>query len=596
MLAQFVGMFLGVSTESVRTRTHDIGGNFGTKTVTHPYIGLAAFASKKVGGRQVKWVESRSENLVSVQGGERTFFDTEVALDENGIILGLRSRHLDDCGAFPRYEPLGCVIWSQVYPHVYGLRNIHIDFSQVVSKKTPCVPNRGYSRFQHMWFMERVIDICAHELGLPADEIRNRNYIKPEQFPYETPNGCIYDSGNYPLMLEKAKELIDWDSWQAKKEAMTKEGRLVGIGIGTTLDSGTNNFGQSYIVNPESVFSGNSEVARVKIDLDGSIVVMLGSAPQGQGHETVAAQTVADAFGLSPDFVKVRTGFDSQWNTYNGHSGTIASQFVVTGLSAVNGACEKLITDMKRVASTVLQSDAEQLEFRVGGMGPELGVKGEPERALNFWYLSNLVNSNVGQLPEELRTIDLNVKHIYHPPVEIPDIEKKFGNLTLTYSSQLHLTVVEIDRLTCQPKILDYVVVDDCGTQINPKIVGGQVHGATAHGIGAAIQETFQYDDSGNMLTSTFTDYSPITSMNMPDIRCAAIETKSPFTFNGAKGCGEGGGAPLHTISAAVQDALYTQGIIITESHNDPSTLLDLVNNPNRETAVSVESKAKVTG
>lgn len=592
MLAQMLAGHLGVSTEAIRIRTRDVGGNFGTKTVTHPYIALTALASRKAGGRTVKWVEARSDNLAAVHGGERTFLDTEVALDKEGVITGLRSRHLDDCGAFPRYEPLGCVIWSQVYPHTYRLKNINIDFTQVVSNKTPCSPNRGYSRLQHMWFMERVMDICAHELAMPADEIRLRNYIKPEEFPYTTPNGCVYDSGNYPLMLEKAKQLLDWDGWQKKQAEMRAQGRLVGIGIGTTLDSGTNNFGQSYIVNPESVFSGNSEVARIKIDLDGSVVVMLGSAPQGQGHETVAAQTVADDLNISPDMVTVRTGFDSAWNTYNGHSGTIASQFVVTGLSAVHGACEKLKADMKKVSAAFLEANEDDLEFGVGEMGPQVSVKGQPDKALNYWFMSNLVNSNIGLLPEDCRQIDLNIKHTYHPPFEIPDTERKFGNLTLTYAAQLHIAVVEVDSETFQPQILDYAVVDDCGKQINPKIVAGQVHGATAHGIGAAMQEAFQYDEGGNLITSTFTDYAPITSINMPDLKCTHIETLSPFSFNGAKGCGEGGGAPLHTLSSAVQDALHDKGVIITESHNSPSILMEAVKNPNRDSFVSVESRA----
>jgi 2-furoyl-CoA dehydrogenase large subunit len=150
--------------------------------------------------------------------------------------------------------------------------------------------------------------------------------------------------------------------------------------------------------------------------------------------------------------------------------------------------------------------------------------------------------------------------------------------------------VIEVDKLTCQPKILDYAVVDDCGVAINPKIVEGQVHGAACHGIGAAMQEAFQFDDEGNLITATFTDYAPMTSMNMPQLKCAATETPTPFSYNGAKGCGEGGGAPLHTVSAAVQDALHSEGVIVTESHNAPSILMEAIHNPNRERVVSVKS------
>jgi 2-furoyl-CoA dehydrogenase large subunit len=180
---------------------------------------------------------------------------------------------------------------------------------------------------------------------------------------------------------------------------------------------------------------------------------------------------------------------------------------------------------------------------------------------------------------------------VYRPPFKIPDTDKKFGNLTLTYAAQLHIAVVEVDRDTCHPKILAYSAVDDCGNVINPQIAAGQVHGATGHGLGAALMETFNYDESGNLLTSTFSDYCPITSMNIPDIRYGNIETPSPFSYSGAKGMGEGGGAPLHTVSAALQDALFGEGLIVTESHHSPPRVFERLESPNRETAVHVESR-----
>ena len=589
--AQMLAGYLNVSTEQLRLRSHDVGGNFGTKTVIHTFMGLAALASRATGGATVKWVETRSDNLASFHGGERTFLDTEVALDANGVITGLRSRHLDDCGAYTRYEPLGCAIWAQVYPATYKLRNMHIEFSQVVSNKAPCTPNRGYSRLQQLWFMERVIDICAHELGIPADEMRLRNYIRPEQFPYTTPNGNVYDSGDYPRMLAAAKTLIGYDAWRGKQAAAREQGRLLGIGIGTTLDSGTNNFGQVLLVNPDSVFSGNNEAARIRIGLDGSVVVTLGSVPQGQGHETTAAQVVADELNIGPDMVTVRSGFDSNWNSFGGLSGTIASQFVVTGLSAVHGATQRLKAQLRRLAAHVLQASEDELEFGVGEMGPQLSVMGDPQRAVNYWRLSNLANCNTAAVAEEVRDIDLNVLYVYKPPFSLPDVPRKFGNQTLTYAAQLHIAVVEVDSLTWQPRILDYAVIDDCGVAINPKIVEGQIHGATCHGIGAAMQEAFQFDREGNLITATFTDYAPMTSLNMPDIKCDSIETPSPFSYNGAKGCGEGGGAPLHAICAAVQDALHARGVIVTESHCAPSILMAAGESPNRAVAVSLESR-----
>jgi len=570
---QFLAAHLQVHIDRIRVETSDIGGSFGIKITSYPQMAVCALASKKAGGRPVKWVETRSEHITSsAHGNERTFRDTRVALDKNGVITAVVSRHIDDCGAYPRYEPLGCVIWSQVFPGVYRFRNARIDFSQAVTNKCPVGPNRGYSRMQHLWFLERVVDICAHELGIPPDEMRGRNYIRPEEFPYTTPNGCVYDSGNYPKMLDVAKQRIGWDEWKKKQAAARKEGRWLGIGIGTTLDSGTNNFGQSQIVNPGLPYSGNSQGANCKLDIYGEVVVAVGSCPQGQGHETTAAQVVADVLNIHPDLVTVRTGFDTERNVHTGFSGTYASQFAVSGLSAVHGAAQKLKAEMKRLGSFALATVEEDLEFGTGSQGPELRAK-STGKAINYWGLANLVNANSAALPSELYELTLNCRYIWRAPFKVPDKQKKYGNLTLTYASQLHIAVVEVERDTFIPRFLDYVAVDDCGTVINPPIVEGQVYGATAHGIGAALMENCVYDAVGNMLTSTFSDYLPITAVNMPNIKYGHIETPSPHSYSGAKGMGEGGAAPLHTISAALQDALFAQGIIIDDSFNNADRL-----------------------
>ena len=570
---QLLAPALGVRLEQIHVETHDIGGSFGIKISSYPQMAACAYASRKAGGVPVKWIETRSEHLLaSGHGNERTYTDTRVALDKQGHILAIDSKHLDDCGAYPRYEPLGCVIWSQVVPATYRVRNVRIDFKQVCTNKCPCAPNRGYSRLQHLWFMERVIDLCGHQLGIPSDEMRLRNYIQPSEFPYTTPNGCIYDSGNYPGLMEKAKELIGWDTWKQRQAEARAQGRLIGIGIGTTLDSGTNNFGQAQIINPHAPFSGNSEAANIKVDMDGRLVISLGSVPQGQGHETTTAQVVAEELNIHPDMVTVRTGFNTEWNTYTGHSGTYASQFAVTGLSAVHGAVQKLKKELLALASFALQAETSELEFASGEQGPELRVK-DSDKSIIYWGLANMVNVNNAMLPEDLRDMTLNCRHVYVPPFEVPDLERKYGNLTLTYASQLHIAVVEIDPVTSTPKILDYATVEDCGTVINPTIVKGQVDGATAHGIGAALYETCQYDENGNMVTSTFSDYVPITAVNIPDVKYASQETPSPFSFSGAKGMGEGGGAPLHAISAALQDALGGLGINITDSHQTADSI-----------------------
>ena len=293
----------------------------------------------------MKWTETRTEHmLASAHGNERTFFDTRVALDKDGVITAIDSRHIDDCGAYPRYEPLGCIIWAQVLPGAYRFKNMRIDFSQIVTNKCPVGPNRGYSRMQHLWFLERVMDICGHKLGnSQRRQSRMRNYIQPGRI-------SVHHAERLHLrfrqlsreMLKIAKNLIGWDKWKeraARKPA--KKAADLGIGIGTTLDSGTNNFGQARIINPYAPYSGQSKAANAKLDIYGEVVVSLGSVPQGQGHETTASQVVAEVLSIPPEMVNVRPGFDSEQNVYTGHTGTYASQFAVTGLSAIHGAASE---------------------------------------------------------------------------------------------------------------------------------------------------------------------------------------------------------------------------------------------------------------
>jgi 2-furoyl-CoA dehydrogenase large subunit len=238
----------------------------------------------------------------------------------------------------------------------------------------------------------------------------------------------------------------------------------------------------------------------------------------------------------------------------------------------VHGAAQKLKTEMKRLAAFLLETGEADLEFGTGEQGPEIRATSTGE-SVNYWRLANIVNVNSAVLPPELYELTLNCRYIWRAPFKVPDKQKKYGSLTLTYASQLHVAVVEIERDTFIPRILEYVAVDDCGTVINPPIVEGQVYGATAHGIGAALMENCVYDAVGNMLTSTFSDYTPITAMNMPKVKYDHIETPSPHSYSGAKGMGEGGAAPIHTISAALQDALFASGIMIDDSFNNADSL-----------------------
>src|SRR5262249_40349928 len=238
-------------------------------------------------------------------------------------------------------------------------------------------------------------------------------------------------------------------------------------------------------------FSGNNEVATVKLDIFGEIVVTLGTTPQGQGHETTTSQIVADILGCDPAAVNVRAGHDSYWNSHAGFSGTYASQFAVTELSAVKGGAEALAADIKALAAGVLGAEGPEDIVLEGGFAKRAD---NPEAALPFFAVGAIVNANNAVLPEEARQITLNKRYVYVPPFQVPDVEKKYGNLTLTYAAQVHVAAVEVDPETGSYEIVAYAAVDDCGTRIHPQIVEGQVMGALAHGLGAATHETFTYD------------------------------------------------------------------------------------------------------
>ena len=573
---------LRVGIDKLRFVTQDIGGAFGNKICLHPQYVVLCLLARKL-GRPVQWTEWRTDqHTANAHGNERTFLDVEVAVKADGEMTGFKVRALDDCGAFPRYEPLGCIIWAQVTPGMYGWRNIQVDFTQVCTNKSPVSPNRGYSRMQHLWLTERIVDIVAAELGLDPVEVRKRNYVKTEQMPYETPNGCVYDSGDYAAALDLVLDLVDHGSIEERRQEAASRGKLLGFGIGSTLDSGTNNFGQSTLLNPELQFSGNNEAASVKLDIFGEVVVTLGTVPQGQGHETTAAQVVADILGCSPDQVNVRRGHDTWFNSHAGFSGTYASQFAVTGLGAVKGATDMLADQMKTLASMVFQCPKEAIELADGFAR----IADNHEAALPFMALGAIPNANNAGFPVD--PPPMNARFVYRPPFEVPDKERKFGNLTLTYSMQIHACVVEVDPETGVYELVDYAAVDDCGVRINPKIVEGQVMGATAHAIGAAMFESFTYDDEGNLLTPNFYDYHVPHTLDMPPLRTSAVESPSPFTPLGTKGMGEGGGGGIHAISAALQDALRAAGgAIVTDSHNPYHRVFEMLTHPD-------EARAKV--
>ncbi len=561
----FICIALRFPSNRMRIITQDIGGGFGCKIISYPFMVLISAISMKL-GRPVKWTDTRREYMMSAShGNERTFY-VELAAKKDGTITALKAKAFDDTGGYPRYEPAGCVIWAQVTPGCYRFQNFYMDFYQVVTNKCPVGPNRGYSRMQHLWMIEKAVDLVARELGLDPAEVRRKNYIRPDEMPYVTPSGGVYDGGDYPESLRRALTMIDYEKMKVEQQKLRDKGRYLGIGFATILDSGTNNFSQVKIISEQFPLSGNSEAARVTIDHLGNVIVALGTVPQGHGHETAAAQIVADELGVSPDQVYVLPGFDSATHPYTGHSGTYASSFAVKAGGAILGAAGIIKEKMMKIAANLLKAGPEEIELRDGAAW----VRGT-DKSVSLWQIANAAWANYALLPPDMPP-GLTATYVFRPDFKLPD-EKKRLNQTLTYSYQTHAAVVELDAQTGKVEILKYVVVDDVGTPINPQIVEGQVHGAAAHGIAASLYENFVYANDGQLLTSTFADYLAPGAEDMPDIELNHLITPSLFAPLGARGVGEGGGTPLATLVNAVEDALEPLGIRIYDSHIAPETL-----------------------
>src|SRR5487761_1036123 len=553
----------------IRMVTGDIGGGFGTKIISYPYLVLTSLLSIK-SGRPIKWTEDRKENLASAGHGNERTFDVEIPVKKDGTILGIKAIAYDDCGAYTRYEPAGAAIWAQVTPGCYRFQNFRMDFYQVMTNKCPVGPNRGYSRAQHLWMLERSVDIVAHELGIDPAEVRYKNFVREDEMPYVTPSGGIYDGGDYSESLRRALKLIDYEGLREEQKEARKRGKLIGIGMATVLDSGTNNFAQVRIVNPDNPFSGNSEAARITIDALGQIQVALGTVPQGQGHETFASQIVADELGVSPDQVAVVVGFDSAINPYSHQSGSYASRSAVMGTGALLGATAKIKDKVSRIAAHLMQTSANSIELKDGNV-----VDRSSGKKLPLWQVANIAWVNNAYLPKGMEP-GLVAIHFWKPDFTVPD-ERKRHNQTLTYSPQTHVCAVDLDPETGKFRIVRYVIVDDCGNQINPLIVEGQVHGAAAHGIAAAMFENFEYNDDGELRSSTFVDYLIPSAVDMPNLITQSFTTPSLFAPKGIRGVGEGGGSPLGAVANALEDALTPFGISVTDSHQNPQKIYQMI-------------------
>jgi 2-furoyl-CoA dehydrogenase large subunit len=452
----------------------------------------------------------------------------------------------------------------------YRLRALSYEGYSVVTNRCPVVANRGIGKPFMCFAVERMIDAVAHALKMDRAEIRFRNFIQPDQFPYDTPSGQTYDSGDYPEMLRRALAAIDYEKLKRDQAEGREGGRLLGIGIATAVEPGGSNLSYGMLVSgPSQLLSGQGEAARVRLETDGTATVFTGGLDSGQGHATALAQIVADELALDVKQIRVATTFDSASHPYVMTSGVYSNKFHGHDTVAAIGAARKVRDKLLKRAAAQLEASVDDLELRDG----HIAVRGAPNRGVS---VAQVASRAYWSLADEQPDGEPGLEALYYysnPLAKHPD-EKKRVRVQLGFASAAHVAVVDIDPETFAIKVLRYLVIHDCGRQINPAIVEGQVHGAAAHGIAAALLEEFIYDENGQLLTTSFMDYLKPTAADLPNIEGDRLETPSPLTLLGTKGVGEGGAvvAPA-AIASAVEDALAPLGIHIAALPIVPSRL-----------------------
>ncbi len=542
---------LGLSERQVRVVAPCIGGGFGPKIMMfYPEEVVIPWAAIKL-GRPVKWIEDRVEHFFATTHERGQIHDAEMALTEDGRILGIKDEFLHDTGA---YDPYGLTvpINSQcTLLGAYDIANYDSTFTAGFTNKTTVTPYRGAGRQHGVFVIERLLDIAAGELGLDVAEIRRHNFIPPDAFPYD--NEIIYqdfaplsyDSGDYPKVLDMALEMIGYDDFlRESKPKLRAEGRWVGIGVAFYV---------------EGTGIGPYEGARVQVQTNGKVTLATGIGTQGQGHFTSFAQIVAERIGVDVADVEVITGDTDQF--YWG-AGTFASRGAVVAGNAANEAALAVRAKILRVAAEHFECAEEDLVVENG----QVAVVGVPGRSVTLGELAGMANPMRGA-----------VKPGTEPGLEST---RYFGPEKGATACGAHAMIVEVDPETMSIEIRKYVAVHDCGTVINPLILEGQIRGGVAQGIGNAFFEKLVYDREGQLLTATLADYLLPTAVDVPTIELGHTVTPSPLNPMGVKGAGEAGAIPGGALFAqALEDALELKGrgVELLEIPLDPDRLWRLV-------------------
>jgi aerobic carbon-monoxide dehydrogenase large subunit len=524
----------GLAEHMIRIMCNDIGGGFGNKVPVYPGY-VCAIAGSIVAGKPIKWIEDRSENLMST-GFARDYIMNSSICAKDGRITGLKVDVIADHGAFdstaqPTKFPAG---FFHICCGSYDLQAAHVKVTAVYTNKAPGgVAYRCSFRItEAVYLVERMVDALALEMGVDPIALRRSSFIKPEQFPYETTTGWTYDSGQYDKTMGVAMEIAGYEDLRREQAEKRARGELMGIGVAFF----TEGVGAGPRAHMDILGMSMNDGADLRVHPSGKAVVSLSCQTQGQGHETTFAQIVAEELGIPPENVEVRHG-DTDRSPYG--LGTYGSRSTPVSGGAVSIVSRKVRDKARMIAATMLETRPEDLAWEKG----RWYVKGDPEKGALIEEISQRAYSGE-PMPEGLEG-GLDAQVIYDPP-----------NLTYPYGA--YIAVVDVDPETAFVKVRRFIAVDDCGVRINPMIVDGQIHGGLAEGVGIALMELISFDEEGNCLNGSFMDYLIPTSMECPDFELGETVTPCPHHPIGAKGVGESPtvGSPPAIVNAVI-DALH---------------------------------------
>jgi carbon-monoxide dehydrogenase large subunit len=540
ILRLMLAVTTGVSESKLRVVAPDVGGGFGSKLNVYAEEVMALVLAKRL-GRPIKWTETRTEGYLTTIHGRDQIQDMELAADADGRLRALRATLYADMGAYLQLVTPGIpILGAFMYNGIYKMDAYSFNCTGVFTNKTPTDAYRGAGRPEATYALERMMDELAVELDMEPMELRRRNWIKHEEFPYDTVSGLTYDSGNYEAATAKATELFDYDGLRAEQRRRRESGDRTQLGIGISTYTEMCGLAPSRVLGSLDYGAGGWEAATVRLLPTGKVEVVVGTSPHGQGHETTFSQIVADVLGIDYTDVEILHG-----DTKVSHQGldTYGSRSLAVGGIAVYKAAERLIDKLKAAAAHMLEASADDLEFVDGAFR----VQGSPEASKTLGDVGLGVFA-AHDLPDG-----------YEPSL-VADVTFDPENFSFPHGT--HLCAVEVDTETGMPTIRSYVAVDDVGNVVNPQVVDGQVHGGLAQGIAQALYEEAIYDADGNLTTGSLVDYYVPGAPDLPGY--VTDRTETPATSNplGVKGVGEAGTiASTPAVVNAVLDAIRHLGV-----------------------------------